>query len=106
MAGLVFQSHPLFDRDLIHMSLDEKAYGDNLPDRINVENYCRSYLASKQRSIDESLLQNMVDTIAGELFLHITKETVNKEFVNYFTSRTGNKCKDGQIEVVCTIDVK
>lgn len=67
-----------------------------------VEKISRDYLMEKQGSVDETFLQNMVSIIFNSIYeFEITRETVTKDFVEWFSTRTGGKCIDGQIEVKC-----
>lgn len=88
------------------MSLDDKAFQNTMEDKNMVENYCRTYISSKNETVDETVLQNMVSALSGYLYVTVSQETVNKEFVSRFSTPTGNKCKDGQIEVICIVLLK
>ena len=85
--------------------MDTIAISNVLEDRLEIENYCRSFLLTKQGSVDESFLQTMVSAVSKDIYLHITKDSITKDFVNRFSTQTGNRCKDGQIEVKCMIKI-
>ena len=86
------------------MNLDNQLYQETIIGRSSVESYCRSYMLSKQGTVDEVLLQSMVNTLLHELYVNeITDKDVNKDFVNRFSTPTGGKCTDGQIEVMCIL---
>ena len=100
---LDFQPHSLLvkPRKDIIMSLDDKAFQKGMDNKNIVENYCRTYISSKNQSVDEITIHNMVSALSDYLYVTISQDTVNKEFVSRFSTPTGNKCKDGQIEVIC-----
>ena len=102
---LDFQPHSLLvkPRKDIIMSLDDKAFQKDIENKNIIENYCRTYISSKNQSVDEITIHNMVSALSDYLYVTISQDTVNKDFVSRFSTPTGNKCKDGQIEVICIL---
>lgn len=102
---LDFQPHSLLGNPRIDiiMSLDDKAFQKGMDNKNIVENYCRTYISTKSITMDEISIHNMVSVLSDCLYVTISQETVTKDFVSRFSMPTGNKCKDGQIEVICIL---
>ena len=84
------------------MNVDVNVLNKEEKKRRYVEKICRDYLMEKRGSVDETFLQNMINIVSANIYeFEITRETVTKDFVEWFSTRTGGKCGDGQIEVKC-----
>lgn len=83
------------------MDSEESRNNESTEEYMKVEKFCHSYLNSKQVSADECFIHDMMKHIKDDIYIDVGKEHCDKSFVNRFSTKTGGKCKDGQLEVRC-----